>query len=435
MALVLVLGLMLMNLAFFQVAASGGKRMTGGFDDDRAFFLAEAGLHESFQALRGGGTGGIGSLDDPVYLGGGVLWVEATSLGNDQTRLVSTGLVGSGRQAVETVVLNPPEEDPLFVATLNSKETLTLNAGVMIDSYDSMLGSYASQAINTGNGKTYAGDNGDVRSNANIVLNAYATVFGDAIPGPGYGVAFNTGAYVSGSITPALEPFIFPPIVVPSFASSGALTVPVGPPQTLSSGDYDFTNLTINKDATLVVQGPANIVVDDFLGGKDAKLLIDATNGPVTFYVENTYTHTSGFEASPVTGSPMAVAFLVNGQQDVVFPSATKVRGGYYTPNANILFASGSECWGAFAANRIEMANDMKFHYDEALMRYWEEDTGQESSFQVLSWRPIPLPEDSAAPDPRIALLRADRRDPVLVLGLDRTTLLSPAQAWGMPQP
>jgi hypothetical protein len=424
MTLLLAFGLLTMAAGFFQIASGGERRNRGRLDDERAFVVAEAGLNEAYRAVQGGGTGAIASKDLPAYFGGGVLWVTSEQLPDLSVRLVSTGLVGSGRQALEAVIKPATAEDPLFIATLNSKETLTLNEGVLIDSYDSSVGSYASQASNVVKGVSHANENGDVRSNQDVVLNANATVWGDATPGPGYGVAFNTGSFVSGSTAPAQAPFHFPPIQVPNFPSLGSLTVLAAKPKTIPPGDYDYTTLTINKGATLTVQGPANIVVTDFTGGNDAKLQIDATNGPVTFYVENTYTHTAGFQASPVNGSPMALAFLVNGTQSVVFPSNSKVRGGYYTPNANILFSSGTECWGSFAANRLDMANDMRFHFDEALARYWEDDTGQSGELQVYSWRPVPVDDEK---------LRADRRGPLTVLGLTKEELASPAGSWGMP--
>ena len=34
----------------------------------------------------------------------------------------------------------------------------------------------------------------------------------------------------------------------------------------------------------------------------------------------------------------MALAFMVAAEQDIVFPSATEIRGAYYLPNANIDF-------------------------------------------------------------------------------------------------
>ena len=416
------LGILVIGYAFFRATLAEQRNGQGDVDDRRAFFLAEAGLREAFESVRAGNSGRIGAPDDPALLGGGVLWVEALDLGNDRKRLVSTAMAGSGRTALETVIHVEPEKPPLFVATLNSKEVLTLNEGVMIDSFDSALGSYASQVVNSGHGYSYAGSNGDVRSNANIMLNARATIFGDATPGPNYGVSFATGSYVDGSIEPAVEPFVFAPVDFPVFTPQGNYSVAPAATRTLGPGNYDFDAFTINKDARLTITGPATIVVDSFTGGKSAHLNIDATNGPVTFHVREGYTHISGFQCNPVGSSPMALAFLVNGTQDIVFPSATRVRGAYYAPNANILFASGNECFGAFAANRISMSNDMRFHFDETLLDHWAGDSGNEGDpLTMLSWC-----ETAVIP----SSLLMDRRDPLLVLELDARDLQAPGQSW-----
>ena len=159
-----------------------------------------------------------------------------------------------------------------------------------------------------------------------------------------------------------------------------------------------------------------------FTGGKTAQLNVDATNGPITFYVRGAYTHTSGFQCNAVGSSPMALAFMVDGTTDVVFPSLTRVRGAYYTPNANILFASGNECWGAFAAKRISMSNDMRFHFDETLLAHWSGHGGEDGDpLTVLSWRRTAVVPSS---------LVSDRRDPLLVLDLDARDLLAPGQSW-----
>lgn len=424
---VLLLGILVMGYAFFRSALSGQKSARASLDEQRALYLAEAGLNESIEALRSGKPGNVGSADAPAYLGGGVLWVEATDLGDDLRSLLSTAMVGSGRHAIEAVVHLQPDDPPLFVATLNSKEDLTLNEGVVIDSFDSELGTYASQAVNTGQGYTYAEANGDVRSNEDVILNAHATVFGDATPGPGFGVEFNTGSYVDGSIVPAQEPFIFPPISFPTFPAQGNYSVAPAATATLGPGNYDFDTFAINKNGVLNITGPATIVVDSFTGGKTAKLNINAVAGPVTFYVRGAYTHTSGFECNAVNGSPMALAFLVEGTQNVVFPSATKVRGAYYAPNADILFASGNECWGAFAANRLSMSNDMRFHFDETLLKHWGGASGDGGDrLKVITWHRTAIAQTS---------LTADRRDPLAILDLDASDLLSPGDAWEAANP
>jgi len=190
---------------------------------------------------------------------------------------------------------------------------------------------------------------------------------------------------------------------------------------TLPSGKYGFDSFTLNKAAKLTVQGPATLVVGNFTGGKDARLYVDATGGPVTFFVQGDYAHFANFEVAPVAGSPIAIAFLVQGSGDVVFPSFCKVRGAYYVPNADVLFANDCEAWGSFAANRIEMSSSMEFHYDESLAKHWET-TGNEDEdpLRLLAWRPAQVPP---------ALMR-DRRDPYQVLGVNRAALASPANSW-----
>jgi len=425
-SLVVLAVLMTVTTAFFILATGKAKRVSGGFDDDRTLLLAESGLHEAYEALRNGGTGAIGSPDDPAYLGGGVFWVSATPQGPDEVLLVSTAMIGSGRKAVGALASFDPNDSPLFQTTLNSRERLTLNQGVMIDSFDSAAGTYIDQMVNLTNGHQHASMNGDARSNEDVVLNSQATVFGDAIPGPGHLVTYAFGSFVSGSDTPAPEPFQFPELDLPGHALAGALTVPNLGSASIGPGDFELATVSIGKSAVLSVKGPATILLDDFSGGRDARLVVDATAGPVTFNVRGNYTHLAGFQASAAPGSPLAVAFMLEGKQDVVFPSNTAIRGAYYAPNANIVFSNANECWGAFAANRIDMSNDMKFHFDEDLMNHWEADTGDlGDAFKVLAWQVVEFEPDE---------LLGDRRDPLAILGVTKSDLAKPVDLW-VPAP
>jgi hypothetical protein len=421
-AMLLIVGMVAMSYGLVQVATGSSDRQGGARDDEQAFYLAEAGLSEGFEARGSGLIGNVGSLNAPAYQGGGVLWVDATPLGNNRTRFVSTAMSGRGRVALEAVVEFDAGDAPLFIATLNSKETLTLNEGVMIDSYDSSKGTYLAQRVNNANGHDYANPNGHVRSNNDVILNANATVFGDATPGPSGSVTLSTGSLVVGATTPAPEPFTFPPVELPTYPPSPSIAVPENGAGAIPPGKYDMTGIAIGKAGTLKIVGPADIVVDDFLGGKDANLVIDATNGPVQITVRNSYMHTAGFEAAAVPGSPMALAFYMEPTQDVVFPSNTRIRGAYYAPNADIVFSNNNECWGAFAANRISMSNDMKFHFDEDLMNHFLDDDGKNGNdFEILSWGEVQVQPDA---------LLSDRRPPLTILGVRKSDLLSPANSW-----
>ena len=417
--LILMTGLVALTTAFLNQTSAVKDEVASYVDNQRAELIAEAGLAESLMALRAGASGAVATFDEPAQLGEGILWVECEDLGDDRLRLVAHAASGSGRLSKALVV---HREDAglgqLFRATLNSKDTLTMNEGVVVDSYDSSLGDYASQATNTTNGHIHAGANGDVLSNVGITMSTNSTVLGDATPGPGYSVLMAPSSYVDGSTTPASAPFEFPPIVVPSYGSSGPLSVTTT--YDLPAGDWEFDDLVIGKDAVLTITGPANVVVPKFTGGKNAKLRIDATDGPVTIYCES-YLHTSGFATSAVEGSAAAVAFLIHGPNDIIFPAGAVVQGAYYAEQSNILFANLCEAFGSFVANRVEMSSGMKFHYDEALAKHWNAGGGEDKApFTRISRYPV-------AVDGRYA---ADRRDPFVILGVRPEQLPSPYEAW-----
>jgi hypothetical protein len=422
LSLLVILGLVGLSAGIWLSNGRIQARVAAAAQDRRAFYLAESAIAEAMTAMRSDLPGNVGTMAAPAYLDGGVLWVTATDLGADRTRLVATALSGSGRAALD-VVIEDLGQAPLFPSVLNSREQLSLNSGVMIDSYDSQLGSYASQAENVSGPHTYANQNGKVTSNQNIALSANATVFGDATPGPGMTVTMSMGSVVTGSTTPGAEPFAFPMIPPPAVGIGGALTLTPNSSSTLPAGTHGFSSMSIGKSATLTVQGPAKIVVDgNFLGDKDARLVIDATAGPVTVFVRGTYTHINGFQAVPAAGSPMALAWLIESSAPITFPASSQVRGAYYAPNADITFTSSNEAWGAFAGNRVSMSADMKFHYDESLAEYWNANTGAgQDPLQVRAWQVAEVTP---------AFLKTDRRGPAQTLGVDLRLLQSPANSW-----
>ena len=342
MAIMLFTSMIVMSYAFFQIVISADKQLDAGMDDQRAFYLAEAALFESMQAIRGGGTGAIASEAAPVYFGGGVYWVERRPIPRFQAdgitptppdtltnpmRLEITAMAGKGRQSLEVIVRDKSADESLFVATLNSKDTLTMNADVVVDSFQSSLGDYAAQQVGMTNGHPHANMNGHVKSNQDIILNARATVFGDATPGPtGTVDDVATDTYISGSTTPADEVFNFPPIDVPSFPSMGLYLTPAGNSTTIASGQYAYDSLTIGNGGTLTIEGPAEIVVQDFAGNKDGQILVDATNGPVTIYVEGSYTHIKDFTADAVPGSARRASRRSPTSRPVASASAVKPR-------------------------------------------------------------------------------------------------------------
>ena len=425
-AAVSVMGIMAMSLALFVARTRRAEEVGSSVDDRRAERLAEAGIREAMHAIAQGGTGAVGTIASPAYMGGGVFWVTATPPDADnRIRLVSTALMKSGRSVLDVVVQDNTAGAPIFRATLNSDDTLIMANDVMVDSFDSEAGTYASQATNSTDGFTHASMNGHVASNKDVELNANAHVFGNAMPGPGGSVLFNTDSFVSGSTTPASEPFSFPAVEIPVVPSLGDASVPNFGTSVIPPGNYGFNTFTTGKDSTLIIQGPATLVLDNWVSGRSSTLQIDATNGPVTIHVKNSYGHAQGFTAQPAPGSPMALAWFIHSATDITFPANSMINGAYYVPNAAVTFTNGNEFWGSAAARQITMSAQMNFHYDETLAKHWEEDDASTATpVEILAWSSGSLHTQG------LGHLMSDRRDPIIVLGLDKSTLQAPAQSW-----
>lgn len=418
MAVVVLTALLVFGLAAMRLGMSSNRKALASNDDRKAMAMAEAGLCEAMDAVRAGGNGQLGGMDAPVAMGDGLFWVDAVDVGSNRVQLVSTGMVGSGRSAVEVVVRRPTDESPLFDTVINSKKGLSMASSTFSDSFQSKKGTYASQAVNVLNGQTYAGTEGSLRSNGNLSVGGY--VFGDATPGPGKSVSVSSGAYLYGSDAPAQNIFTFPPIEFPPIPQGGDYLVPASGSAVLPSGDYGFANFEIGTGATLRIEGPAVFLVDNVDVLSNSSLEIDARLGPVSFYCRNTYDQKAGFQVKAVADSPIALAFLIDGQAK--FGNASVIRGGYYAPNTNVTLSPDSEVFGAMAADGFTMASGVRFHYDEDLEDYFREDTGQggTQSVSLLAWFEREVQPTS---------LRINRGDPYEVLGLSRQDAMTPDAA------
>jgi hypothetical protein len=436
---VILLGTMtVMTLVLLRV----GQRVTGEqlatVENARAGYLAEAGISEALEALRSGRSGSVGTSAAPAYLGGGVVWVEATDLGGGLTQLDSMAMKDAGRSALRVVVEggaggggggggvdNP--NDPFFTMLFGYKK-LNLALNVLVDSWDSSLGTYASQATNLKDGVAYAGSGGGVSGNDEIQLNNGVHVFGDVHSGPGTQVLMGTGSYVSGSTTPNPEKVPLAPFTVPVIASSGSYGVAAGTTKTLTAGSYHFKDVTINKNAKLVIDGPATVVMDAFSTVTDATVELNCTNGPITIYDTGTWMTGKNFTLAPAPGSPVNAAVMVT-KGTVKFAQGSKIYAGFYCPEATIQVDTGAEIWGALVADMVVVGGATRFHFDENLKKFplpWDlpdkvsEDVPAAEP-AIISWSKIGFPFD---------LYKGDRRDPFSLLGVEKASLPSPVEAW-----
>ncbi len=141
-AVVLLGGAVLMMSTLLQVTGSMARRQQDEVERARAFYVAEAGLSEAYEALRVGLRGQIGHPTQPAQFGDGLLWVTASPEADGaQVRLEATALVGRGLVTLGLVAERV--ETPLGIF---AHEDLRFENAALFDGFDAELGSYQIQA-------------------------------------------------------------------------------------------------------------------------------------------------------------------------------------------------------------------------------------------------------------------------------------------------
>jgi len=382
-----------LSLSMVMVNTSVVSEHESGKRQVASVLAAESGVADAVFALNNGGTGDIASMANPVEHAGAQYWVDATDLGGGLVALVSTGIDAQHGSRVEVTMQEV--KNNIWTWGAFGDEELTMDSNSHVDSYDSTLGDWASQAVNSSGNGTYANQNGNVGSNGDVSIDQNSEVHGDAVSGPTATTSVLGNATVSGSTTPAGSPQALPALVIPSFPSSGPLSVSGS--QTLASGNYYFSSVTFGGNSELTVTGPATIVVDDYVMKSNTTFWVDATNGPVELYVIDDFILNSNTLMASTTYDPADLEInlesdnvinpTVNVQvSEVNFESNAQLYGTVFAPNATIDIDSNFELFGAVVARQVHLSSWSRVHFDENLMTAKAD---QNSTWQALCWRTV----------------------------------------------
>jgi len=401
-----------MLVGFLHVGVSFNREYCSRVEQERAHGLAEAGLEEALVALRRGGTGAVGSAASPARLGGGLLWTTVADAGSDLLRVVSVGAVGAGRVALERLVFHYSTDG--YDAAIFAHRDLILSANVLVDSFDSSLGSYEDQALLAGN--PFVGETAIVQSNGSVAVDAATDVHGDVHPGRDEGLVLASNVTLTGSQEPWPEERVLPPVNVPPIPVGGPLFL-AGWPMTLPPGDHGFAGVYLWSGASLTIRGPSRIVLGDWVLNSNTELVLDTTDGPIEVWALGEVDWRSNSSVGTVSQSATNVSIYLAGGagQEATLRSNSEFYGRIYGPGARVEIRSNFELFGAVLADELVLGSNVRIHYDEALR--------QLSTEEVF----VPGATGPAAFPMRSLLL--SRRDPFQVLDLDRDALPTPDEA------
>jgi hypothetical protein len=313
----------------------------------------------------------------------------------DRWTLVSRGTSRSSTRTLDECVRRTAHT--MFPDALLSRNSLVFGGKNQTDAYDSRLGTYASQAVHSDSGGTYALEGGDIGSNSGFIQLNGSSVYvrGDAIPGPLHTVTDSGNPTVTGDTTPRKNELDLPPPKFSEFeaalatndngnwvASGGNLAYDAaerslefksGGVLTMPGGTYFFSELKVSGGARIEFAGPTKIYVT---GSIDLSGGVLVNSGPPTNLLVFAHPYPLPADFTPIV-------------------TTAKVKGGshagwaFYGPAATLEIGGGTGFWGAATAGQITISGNCYFHYDLAL-----ETVGilGPASIERLHWRESTLP-------------------------------------------
>jgi len=408
LSLIAVFTVTVLAASFSQFASSVANRQAHAVNRKRAFYLAEAGLAEAFQGFSCGRSGSVGTPEQPVLLGDGVFWVEATEVEPGIFRLESTGMAGTGRAEL-ALIAQRGSKDVSSLGVFSSGD-LSLPAGSTVDAYDSSLGSYETQLDKTG---ATLGSNGAITVSGTLL--DLTNVQGDVTPGPEQEVTTSGEVTITGSTDPAMMSNDLPAIETPELSLESAQVHDSPYPLVIAPGMVGLEGLSVATGSQVILQGPAVVVLGSLDLAPLAELSFDTTQGKITLYVLDGLELSEGSFLTSTTSAPEDVKILVPGEtlEPVHLGSAGAFHGVVYAPQTQVVVSTGFELFGALVASSLTFDGPASLHFDLHLAEL----AAEEALPKVLTWRLESLATASGDLS----------QDPFEILGVDRSTLPDPS--------
>lgn len=335
-----------------------------------AFYLADAGVEKAYSILKGSPDWrsglyneqlGEGTYDVAVFDSATYPYLE------EKIMVRSTGTAGDAKSTIEAIFA--PKYRTPFQYGAYGRDSFDMLGGGMIDSYDSDLGSYASQAVNgpDGNAYMYALENGNIRSEGEIKLGGNAQLHGDATTSSTGGFTFGGGTGMYGDTLRSADRF--PADSIPSADVIYAQTNNDAPTNMTLTGtaSYDPITNALNAgsgDSVIFNSGTYYFSTVNFTSGGN---LVLAPGAEVTIYITGTWDTSGGSIIN--TDATAADLHIYSTGTDFDFSGGTYLCAAIFAPNADIGVTGGSHFFGSVIGRSFNNGGGTTLHFDEALLR------------------------------------------------------------------
>jgi type II secretory pathway pseudopilin PulG len=355
----LVISLILMASAAALVTTSLYRQSAARarIESTRAEQVAETGLDIAFYEVQSNSdvtNDAIGVATGTSSGGSYTATIAPAFAGPGTYTLTSVGRYGTRTQTVERVISKSASSTPGFLGV----DKVTLAGGASVDSFDSYLGTYASQ-VSGG----HAASDASLGSNGNIATFGAGKVWGDANPGPS-GV-YSGSVTVSGSTAPASKSVTVPAYV---YSPPGMAMSAWNGGGSLAAGTYHFTSVTVSGGPVLMLSGDVTIYCDNNFTVTAGSSIVMAPGSNVTILQGASDMTIGGGGISNLNSKASTLTIHSASTTKVHLASATPFYGTVSAPGADFTSSGSGGMYGSVVAKTIILNSATGWlHYDTSL--------------------------------------------------------------------
>lgn len=345
--------LLIMGTAFLSISSTETLISINERNRLQAFYMAEAGVERAIADLNGDGICQGCGVEQALGFGTYTSTVSDDPLPGvvDRKQVVSFGYVPNSavpNKAMAQVQVTVHRGSP-FKFAMFGIDSVDLDDLVLVDSYDSTQGDYDPSASRS---------QGHIYSNGDITLDMENIVKGNAWAGGT--VTYDPTTMITGERIPGVPPTTFVSVdtsyqssnsndtgISPSGAyDSGTHDLNVVNKVTLDPGTYYFNRIDLQNGGTLEISGPVTIYMTGplhaFGGGT-----INTSKNPANLLIFSSASGSNAIELDSGTGEFYGAVYALNGEFDID--------------------TSHWKFYGSVMAKWVDIDDDVKVHYDEAL--------------------------------------------------------------------
>jgi len=245
---------------------------------------------------------------------------------------------------------------------------LKLEKDTYIDSYDSRVGPW-SEATRKQNGHIGTNKTGD----NSIEVKGHAIVYGDATVGAGgdpvTDIKVDAGAQITGSTGALPAARDMTPQAMPTGGGTPYdFKLDHSDTHTFTGGAYRLNKLEIRDNGILTISGHVTLYVEDRIQIDNWGIINIQPGGSLTIYAAKELIVKKDAKINETQDPEKLIIYGTASFNKIELVERALVHAAIYAPNAaDIKILNDTEFFGSFIADKVEIKDNVKFHYDEAL--------------------------------------------------------------------